>query len=61
MAKLAPNLPAELVTAVEESVSVINTLDPSVRPIVVEAYTQSIAKMFLMGVAVGGLASVSGL
>ena len=61
MAKLAPELPAQLVAAVEESLSIINTRDPSVGRIVVDAYTRSVARMFLMGVAVGGLASLSGL
>ena len=61
MAKLAPNLPAQVVAAVEESVSIIHTLDPSVREIVVEAYTKSIARMFFIGIAAGGLAFLSGL
>lgn len=61
MAKLVPNLPATLIAAVEESVSIIHTLDPSMREIVVEAYTKSIARMFLIGVAAGGLAFLSGL
>ena len=61
MAKLAPNLPAQLVAAVEENISIIKELDPSVQSIVVEAYTESISKMFFICIAAGGLGCLSAM
>ena len=61
MAKLAPNLPAQLVAAVEENISIIKELDPSVQSIVIKAYTESISKMFFICIAAGGLGCLSAM
>ena len=45
-----PNVPAATIAALEQSVAVLEELDPSVREIVLPAYMHSIAQTFLVGV-----------
>ncbi|KZT41235.1 ABC transporter [Sistotremastrum suecicum HHB10207 ss-3] len=58
---LVPDLSPETAAALHQSVSVIFTLPDEVRRATIEAYVQSLDKVFLIGVPVGFLASVSGM
>ena len=57
----APNLPATIISALEQSVTTLEELDPSVRESVLPAYMHSIAQTFLIGVAVSALVSLCAL
>ncbi|GBE78995.1 Efflux pump roqT [Sparassis crispa] len=57
----APQLPAALVVAVEQSVTAIAEVAPDMRAAVLHAYTFSISRVFLIGVPAGALASLSGM
>jgi len=46
----APNLPATVISALEQSLATLEELDPSVRESVLRAYLQSIAQSFILGV-----------
>ncbi|KDQ59779.1 hypothetical protein JAAARDRAFT_33346 [Jaapia argillacea MUCL 33604] len=56
----APDLPANLATAVEQSVNAISLVEASMRPLVLRAYTESINRVFLLGIPAAALASLSG-
>ena len=57
----APNIPAATIAALEQSVAVLEELDPSVREIVLPAYMHSIAQTFLVGVVASVLISLCAL
>ncbi|EIN09916.1 transporter [Punctularia strigosozonata HHB-11173 SS5] len=60
-ANIPSTLPAELAKQISQSVSVIKTLDPADRAIVIEAYTKSLRPVFMIGVPAGALASLCAL
>ena len=57
----APNVPATIISALEQSVAVLEELDPSVREIVLPAYMHSIAQTFLVGAVASVLISLCAL
>ena len=57
----APNLPATVLSAIEQSVNALEELDPSIRETVLPAYMHSIAQTFLIGVAASALVSLCAL
>ena len=57
----APNLPAAIISALEQSVTVLEELAPSVRETVLPAYLHSIAQTFLIGVLASMLVSLCAL
>lgn len=57
----APNLPATIMSALEQSVAILGELDPSVRESVLPAYMHSIGQTFLIGVAASALVSLCAL
>ena len=57
----APNVPAEIISAIEKSVAALKELDPSVREIVLPPYMHSIAQTFLVGVVASVLISLCAL
>ncbi|GBE78990.1 Efflux pump roqT [Sparassis crispa] len=57
----APQLPAMLAMAVEQSVTAITEVAPDMREAVLHAYTLNISRVFLIGVPAGALASLSGM
>ena len=59
LAIYAPGLPPALTTALEQSVSTLSSLDPSLRVPVLKAYVKSVDRTFLIGVPTGALASIS--
>jgi capsular polysaccharide biosynthesis protein len=61
LAKSAPNVPATIISAIEQSVAALEELDPSVRETVLPAYMHSIAQTFLIGVVASVLISLCAL
>ena len=57
----APNLPATVISALEQSVTVLGELDPSVRESVLQTYTHSVAQTFLIEVPASALVSLCAL
>ena len=57
----APNLPATIISALEQSVTVLEDLDPSIQESVLPAYMHSIAQTFFIGVLGSALVSLCAL
>jgi len=57
----APNLPASIISALEQSVTTLEELDPSVRETVLPAYMHSIAQTFFIGAIASVLISLCAL
>lgn len=56
-----PNLPATIISALEQSATALGMLDPSVRESILPAYMHSIAQTFLIGVPASVLITLCAL
>jgi len=59
--EIAPNLPEEVVAGVRQSVTIIFTLPPDQQQLVIKAYVRALNNVYLVGVPMCIIASLSGL